>query len=107
MRTKPYPDLVFRAWCELLAWDYIAQDDVVQWSRRTRQFVRFLCGIGMSILGLFWWWTEDKRHPCDHSSELVLFSFWRLSINQCTWACSRIRVLWMKHNGIRIELFKV
>ncbi len=44
---------------------------------------------------------------CEHCSELVWFTFWRLSITQCTWECGRMRVLWLKHNGVTVELFKV
>ena len=44
---------------------------------------------------------------CEHCSEIVLFSFWRLTVSRCTWACCRIGVSWLKRNGVTVELFRV
>jgi hypothetical protein len=44
---------------------------------------------------------------CEHCSELVWITLWRLEISQCTWGCGRIRVKWLKRNHTMVELFKV
>lgn len=52
----PFPYPVFELFCKFAAWDYIAQDDVVNWSPFRRNVTRFLCGLGMMIAGRFWWY---------------------------------------------------
>ena len=55
----PFPYPVFNLHCQLAAWDIIAQqDDVVSWSPLRRKVTRFLCGVGMDILGWFWTWKD-------------------------------------------------
>lgn len=44
---------------------------------------------------------------CEHCSEIVWISIWRFEVSQCTWACRRLRVKWIKRNGMTVELFKV
>ncbi len=56
MKTTPYPDFMFRIWAEICAWDWIAQDDVVDWSPLRRKVTRFFCGIGIWVTGWLWWW---------------------------------------------------
>ncbi len=57
MKTTPYPYFVFNLWAQLCAWDWIAQDDVVDWSQLRRKITRFILGILIDVVGLFWWWV--------------------------------------------------
>jgi hypothetical protein len=56
MKTNPYPYFVFQLWAEAAAWDYIAQDDCVNWSQLRRKITRAFCGIALDVLGKFWGW---------------------------------------------------
>jgi len=57
MKTTPFPRPIFDLWAEFCAWDYIAQDNVVDWSPMRRKITRFLCGIGIDVTAGFWWWV--------------------------------------------------
>ena len=56
LKTTPYPSAIFYLWAEVAAWEWIAQDDCVDWSPLRRKATRFLCGIALDILGKLWWW---------------------------------------------------
>lgn len=92
--TNPF---MFYLFCDIAAWDYIAQDDVVNWSRSRRWIVRQLCTFGMWLTGLFWRWKNSK---CPHSTGTVLFSFWRFSITHCDYGCGETHWEWEHSDGV-------
>ena len=57
-----------------------------------------------------WDWEEigkELEEKCEHSSGIVLFTFWRLTITKCTWWCQGVQIEWLGSDGITRTLFVI